>query len=93
MLTGTNKILVINSDKSELRKVEGFIKEIFEQNKLDKSYYNRVLLCISEAVINSIEHGNQYDFNKSVTIEVRCNINHIFIRVQDEGKGFSLKIF
>lgn len=90
MLTSSNKILVISSDKAELSKVEKFILEIFEENNLKKENYNRVLLCISEAVINSIEHGNKNDASKPVTIEANCNFNHIYVKVKDEGQGFDL---
>jgi serine/threonine-protein kinase RsbW len=92
MLAGTNKKLVIYSDKSELSKVEKFIKEIFEENNLKHTNYNRVLLCVSEAVINSIEHGNRNDRNKSVTIEAECYSHRIFVKVKDEGSGFNLEM-
>lgn len=90
MLTCTGKILVINSAKSELRKVEKFIDDIFEENELNRKHFNRVLLCVSEAVINSIEHGNKYDSSKPITIEVNCDLNDIHIIIKDEGSGFDL---
>ncbi|QGY44236.1 ATP-binding protein [Maribellus comscasis] len=90
MLTETNKILVIKSDKEELFKVEKFIEQIFDEYKLNKALYNRVLLCVSEAVINSIEHGNKNDSRKPVTITMECDFNHISVKVKDEGQGFDL---
>ena len=91
MLTCINKILVINSSKSELRKVEKFLHDIFEEHCLNKIHFNRVLLCVSEAVINSIEHGNKNSRSKSVTVEVKCELDNINVKVKDEGSGFDLK--
>lgn len=90
MLTCTSKILIINSTKSELRKVEKFIDGIFEEHDLNRIHFNRVMLCVSEAVINSIEHGNKNDINKPVTIEVNCDLDNINIKIKDEGSGFNL---
>lgn len=44
---------------------------------------------MSEAVINSIEHGNQNDRNKLVTIKITCEPSLIHVQIQDEGKGFN----
>jgi serine/threonine-protein kinase RsbW len=82
-------ILVIYSDKSELEKVSAFLTEIFTENHLSFSSFNKVLLCVSEAVINSIEHGNQNDRNKLVTIKITCEPSLIHVQIQDEGKGFN----
>lgn len=83
--------MVINSHKSELRKVEKFIDAIFKENSLNRVHFNRVILCVSEAVINSIEHGNKNDTNKTVTIEVNCDLENIDVKIEDEGSGFDLK--
>jgi serine/threonine-protein kinase RsbW len=84
------KILVINSDVIELKKVETFLRDIFLEYSLENKYFNKVYLCISEAVINSIKHGNKNDINKNVLIEVSYDIPEINIMIEDEGNGFDL---
>jgi len=84
------KILVINSDVIELKKVETFLTDIFREYNLEKKYFNKVYVCISEAVVNSIKHGNKNDRNKSVSIEVNCDMHEINIMIEDEGNGFDL---
>ncbi|MFO7552048.1 MAG: ATP-binding protein, partial [Haliea sp.] len=64
------EILAIKSDKKELEKVEKFILQVFEKEEIPKECFNKVYLCISEAVINSIEHGNKYDSEKQVDIQI-----------------------
>lgn len=82
------KILVIKSDKSELKKVERFLYDVFKEFNLTRINFNKTLLCVSEAVINSIEHGNQFDRKKLVTIQLECNSNELNIKINDEGDGF-----
>jgi serine/threonine-protein kinase RsbW len=84
------KILVINSDVIELKKVEAFLTNIFKEYNLEKKYFNKVYLCISEAVINSIKHGNKNDRSKNVSIEVSYDMPEINIMIEDEGNGFDL---
>ena len=83
-----SNILVIRSDKRELRKVEFFLSTVFEENNLPTEQFNRVLLCLSEAVVNSIDHGNKNDTRKNVYIEIECISGKISIKIRDEGDGF-----
>ncbi len=92
MLSSSNNILVIKSDKSELKKVEIFLRKLFEENSFSEKNFNRVWLCVSEAVINSIEHGNKNNKLKKVTIEVDCSSNRVSIKIKDEGKGFDIEM-
>lgn len=86
------EILTIKSDKSELKKTEDFLLSFFRKNKLSEEHFNRVFLCLSEAVINSIQHGNENDKNKQVSIQVDCNREFITIEICDEGDGFDYNI-
>lgn len=82
------KILVIKSDISELKRVEDLVNEVFDSNNINRIHFNSVLLCISEAVINSIEHGNKNNAKKKVSIFVDCESELICVQVKDEGQGF-----
>jgi len=90
-MSSNPKILAIKSDKKELEKVEKFILQIFENEGLPKACFNKVYLCISEAVINSIEHGNKNDSEKQVDIQIDCMKGNICIEIHDEGDGFDYK--
>lgn len=86
----TPKILVIKSDKSELKNVEEFLSDVFREYNLSLDNFNKILLCVSEAVVNSIEHGNQFDRKKYVTIQMDYIRNELHIEINDEGEGFDL---
>jgi len=82
------EILVIQSDQSELKKVEYFLDDIFTKNNLSKKYFNKLYLCVSEAVINAIKHGNRNDLNKKVIVKIDCSLHEIEVLIEDEGDGF-----
>ena len=91
MLTNSPKILKIKSDKSELKKVNEFLSEIFMKHNLPQKKFNNVFLCISEAVINSIEHGNNNNSNILVSIGIDSFLNKIHINIKDDGEGFDFR--
>jgi|SRR5690554_2782843 len=84
----TPEVLAIKSDKLELSKVEAFIRRLFEMRNFPDDAFNKVLLCVSEAVINSIEHGNKNNRGKRVTIVAKCKRSSLKFLVKDEGDGF-----
>ncbi len=87
-MSSNPEILSIKSDQKELKKVENFLSAIFKKRNLPKECFNKVYLCISEAVVNSIEHGNKNDLQKAVDIEINCFKGNICIEIHDEGEGF-----
>ena len=48
----------------------------------------KVVLLLSEAVTNAIEHGNKSDASKMVTVNLTVGKKKISIVVEDEGEGF-----
>jgi serine/threonine-protein kinase RsbW len=87
-LTGSSEILVINSERGELKKAEQFLRTFFVNNDLPLAHFNKVFLCLSEAVLNAILHGNQRIFDKRVYIKADCYMGLITIEITDEGDGF-----
>src|SRR6056297_2808742 len=83
--------LLIKSDKNELRKVEKFLFHLFERNQLPEKFFQKVFLCISEAVVNSIDHGNKNDDSKGVFIQTYLDNSELIVMIRDEGEGFDYK--
>ena len=82
--------LVISSQLVNIDKVRIFLDEIFSESCLSRTYFNRVFLGISEAVNNSIVHGNCLDKDKLVFIRVVFKDDQLQIEVKDEGVGFTV---
>ncbi len=91
MIKSPPNILIIKSKESELQRVEEFIHEVFAFYNLPQSCFNTVLLCISEATINSIVHGNKKDHRKKVELSVDCKTHLISVTITDEGDGFDFE--
>lgn len=80
--------LVISSQLININKVRFFLEEVFNESHLDKVLFNRIFLGLSEAVNNSIVHGNRLNTEKHVCIQITLNESQILIVVEDEGDGF-----
>ena len=53
----------------------------------DQAFYAR--LCLEEALLNAIMHGNRWDATRRVRLEMFGEGDICRIRVKDEGPGFS----
>jgi serine/threonine-protein kinase RsbW len=82
------EIFKINSETKNLIRIESFLNDYFKRNLLSNENFYKVYLCISEAVINSIFHGNNGDSGKLITIKIKKSKQHLFASVCDEGIGF-----
>lgn len=47
-------------------------------------------LCLEEALVNAVRHGNNSDANRSVILNMSGREDCCVIRVSDEGGGFSV---
>ena len=45
-------------------------------------------LCLEEALINAVKHGNKMDKNKSIFMKVVFKKNFLCFEIKDEGQGF-----
>ena len=59
---------------------------------LDKAVLFRINFMLREIINNAVEHGNQFDENKLIHIQVAMNDQRISFKIEDEGKGFELQI-
>lgn len=82
--------LVIPSKLTCMDEVRNFLEEIFNESNLNRTYFNRVFLGLSEAVSNSIVHGNRCDISKNVSVCAFCSESNLVFEVSDEGDGFSI---
>lgn len=48
----------------------------------------RVQLAYEEAIVNAIRHGNRCSPDKTVSVEMRCGADQVWIQITDQGPGF-----
>jgi serine/threonine-protein kinase RsbW len=85
------KIIRIPSKIESLRKVEKVIDEISGEFHIAEDLYGNILIASLEAANNAIMHGNKLDESKSVVVTFNMKEEKLFIKVEDEGKGFNYK--
>ena len=78
----------IDSDFSSINIVELFIDDMCLKLSVSDDLYGNVLIAVSEAVNNAIQHGNQFSKTLKVALNV-CDSEDVFnFSISDKGKGF-----
>jgi len=83
-----DRVLIIESKVSNLRKVEDFLEEYSYEARVSREAYAKVLVSVMEAVNNAIVHGNHGDNNKKVKVQFIEDMSMLTVNVTDEGNGF-----
>ena len=82
---------LLKSTHEEAVKVPDIVSDIQVEASLSDDETSTFMLLLSEAVDNAIEHGNQYDPNKNVSVEIEISNEEIVARITDEGLGFDIE--
>ena len=68
---------------------EKLVDDVCSKCKVDEDYYGNILIALTEAVNNAINHGNLQNPKKKVDIEFHSTEDHaLHFIVKDQGKGF-----
>ena len=68
---------------------ERIVGNLRDKFKIQNELYYNILIAITEAINNAINHGNQLDRNKQIHFEIFSNNDNIKIIIIDEGEGFN----
>lgn len=83
-----NHKIVFSSKSENIVFVEKMIEEICEEYKISEDNYGNILVALTEAVNNAIQHGNKLNPNKSIDIVFESGADSLTFKVKDEGDGF-----
>jgi len=68
---------------------EKLVDDVCTKFKVDEDYYGNILIALTEAVNNAINHGNRQNPEKKVHIDFFSNGDHsLHFVVKDQGQGF-----
>jgi serine/threonine-protein kinase RsbW len=87
MVASSHKIQ-LESNYQSLSAVEKFIEEVCEENNVGEDNFGNILVAVTEAVNNAIQHGNRLDSSKKIEMEAETIGSSIQFRISDQGKGF-----
>ena len=81
-------ILELPSALSSVAELDDFVNQLMHRHHLNEEVQGNLLVSLTEAVTNAISHGNQFDAEKSVRVEVYREKTQLKVLVIDEGCGF-----
>lgn len=83
------KQLVLESKPDIIHLVENVVDQIKQELEFKEDVYGNVMVAVTEAVNNSVIHGNGSNEAKKVFIDFEMkNQYRLIVRVRDEGEGF-----
>jgi len=83
--------IIIPSLAQYIERVISYILKKISSYRPASQQINAIRMSLSEAIANAIEHGNHFNFDKTVEISFMVNPTHITIHIKDEGEGFDYK--
>ncbi|MFH0895839.1 MAG: ATP-binding protein, partial [Bacteroidota bacterium] len=78
-----------SSKKENIHLVEKFVEEICDYFNVSNDYFPNILIAVTEAVNNAIEHGSLLNPEKNVYVSFLPNEGYLTFLVRDEGDGFN----
>ena len=82
------KEVSIASSYEEMNKVEALITDSCNDLGVSEDAYGNVLIAVTEAVNNAIEHGNKKAAALSISLLVGDRLDEFCYAVKDQGNGF-----
>jgi len=78
----------IPSDFGSINQVETLIDNVCSKLQVKEGYYGNVLIAVTEAVNNAIQHGNNSNSSLNVDVAVGDKETDFCFSVKDYGNGF-----
>src|SRR4030095_8026543 len=82
--------LEIASERNNINKVEELMLKANEDFGINLDKFGKMMIAVTEIVMNAIVHGNKENPNKKVRVYVEHDKNIMRIAVTDEGEGFGI---
>ncbi len=84
----SNQSIKFASRYENLALAEKLINQVSDTLHLPEDYYGNMLVAVTEAVNNAIQHGNKSNPDKNIEVIFRQEDNTLLFTVKDEGEGF-----
>jgi serine/threonine-protein kinase RsbW len=88
MVLTQDQKMKISSKSENMILVERMIEDVCDLFEVGEDNFGNILIAVTEAVNNAIQHGNKFDASKNIQIWFKSSKNQISFVVQDEGAGF-----
>jgi serine/threonine-protein kinase RsbW len=82
--------LTLDSTLENVDKVEELVIQEAAKAGFAEDDQHQIGMAVRECAVNAVVHGNRYNKNKHVHLEIQRSSKGLTITVGDEGDGFSL---
>ena len=80
--------LKLTSDYQSIATIEKLIDKVCTRVGVNEEAYGNVLIAVTEAVNNAIQHGNKENNSLQIDVSVLDSSKSVCFSVKDEGPGF-----
>jgi len=80
--------LELSSNYKSIASVEKLIDKVCNTVGVNEESYGNVLIAVTEAVNNAIQHGNKENKDLQINVSVKDNPKSVCFSIKDEGLGF-----
>jgi serine/threonine-protein kinase RsbW len=85
----TNQLeTLLESTLDSVDAAEAVVLKAAEEVGFTEDDLHEIGMAVREAMVNAVVHGNRYNFNKKVHLNVAKQPNGLQVRITDEGAGF-----
>jgi serine/threonine-protein kinase RsbW len=84
----TKKTISLVSEPESINIIENLIEDLRTEHNIHEDAFGNILVSVTEAVNNAIQHGNRYNPDKKVTVSYEIEGDNLIFTVSDEGPGF-----
>ncbi len=78
----------VPSNFASISTIETLIDKVCNNIGVHEDHYGNVLIAVTEAVNNAIQHGNRQDSKLSVDVAVGDKNEEFYFSILDQGQGF-----
>ena len=80
--------LKLTSSYNSVADIERLIDKVCTGVGVNEDAYGNVLIAVTEAVNNAIQHGNKENEALTINVSVSDNEKNVCFSIKDEGQGF-----
>ncbi|MBI4929941.1 MAG: ATP-binding protein [Bacteroidetes bacterium] len=88
MVLAENQKLLIPSKSENIVLVEKLVDDVCDLFDIKEDIYGHLLVALTEAVNNALQHGNKANPNKNIEITFKVKNDTLYFTIKDQGTGF-----
>lgn len=81
----------LESSLESVDEAETLVMKEAEKAGFDDDEQHQVGMAIRECMVNAVVHGNRYNKNKKVHLQIERSSESLIITIGDEGAGFDMR--